>query len=264
MWGIFFLIIILVIVHRALQVNPDRRTAGIPFIALVIVSAIAGLAFTLTTGRETAGSASLLATVIVVVAIGAGAWGTRPFRIHILPLVGVVLTTATAGFVSSFAPSAAVAIGLAAAALLFALADWTSPARFYPWTFVAVGCLTVASTEFVFVVDDLQGGAWQRMNTVFKFYFQAWTLIAIGSASSSPGSSKASSGRRSTVAVSTSALPHNPGQRRSQSKAIARNASTPARFSPGLRLYRCYSASPTLPSGRRFAFAKICRHRRRA
>lgn len=44
-------------------------------------------------------------------------------------------------------------------------------------------CLAAAAgvtlgTELVFVIDDLHGSVWERMNTVFKFYIQGWTLYA--------------------------------------------------------------------------------------
>ncbi len=45
-------------------------------------------------------------------------------------------------------------------------------------------CLAAAAgvtlgTDLVFVIDDLQGSIWERMNTVFKFYLQGWTFYAL-------------------------------------------------------------------------------------
>jgi uncharacterized membrane protein len=42
---------------------------------------------------------------------------------------------------------------------------------------VALGLLSVI--EVVFLADDLIGGDFERMNTVFKFDYQAWTLLAL-------------------------------------------------------------------------------------
>ncbi|HEY8290912.1 MAG TPA: DUF2298 domain-containing protein, partial [Thermomicrobiales bacterium] len=44
---------------------------------------------------------------------------------------------------------------------------------------VALGLLSVI--EVVFLADDLIGGDFERMNTVFKFDYQAWTLLALAS-----------------------------------------------------------------------------------
>jgi tetratricopeptide (TPR) repeat protein len=47
---------------------------------------------------------------------------------------------------------------------------------------VTVGLLVGLGTQIVFVRDHLSGGDWERMNTVFKFGIQQWTLWAVGGA----------------------------------------------------------------------------------
>jgi YYY domain-containing protein len=49
------------------------------------------------------------------------------------------------------------------------------------FTFFASGLafLIVAGDEFVYLRDFLGGGDWRRMNSVFKFHFQAWILLAL-------------------------------------------------------------------------------------
>ncbi|MGA7732608.1 MAG: DUF2298 domain-containing protein, partial [Chloroflexia bacterium] len=45
-----------------------------------------------------------------------------------------------------------------------------------------VGLIVVLGVEVVYLGDHNAGGEYYRMNTVFKFYVQAWMLIALGSA----------------------------------------------------------------------------------
>lgn len=46
---------------------------------------------------------------------------------------------------------------------------------------ILVALLVSLGVEIIYVKDHL-GGAWYRMNTIFKFYIQAWILFAIGAA----------------------------------------------------------------------------------
>ncbi|MBD3309351.1 phospholipid carrier-dependent glycosyltransferase [candidate division KSB3 bacterium] len=48
----------------------------------------------------------------------------------------------------------------------------------YIWICLSYACLIIAGCEVVFVRDFLQGGAYKRMNTIFKFYIPAWFLLA--------------------------------------------------------------------------------------
>ena len=44
---------------------------------------------------------------------------------------------------------------------------------------IAGATLLGAALEIVYLVDDLNGTVWYRMNTVFKFYNQIWNLLGI-------------------------------------------------------------------------------------
>lgn len=48
----------------------------------------------------------------------------------------------------------------------------------YAITLVAIGTLLIMGPE-LFYVNDSFGGAWERMNTVFKLYYQAWIILAV-------------------------------------------------------------------------------------
>jgi YYY domain-containing protein len=76
-------------------------------------------------------------------------------------------------------PALYLGFGLVAVALWLSLPDTTE--RFIAAMF-AGGMLLGSALEVVFLVDDLSGSEWYRMNTVFKFYNQLWILFALGSA----------------------------------------------------------------------------------
>src|SRR5207248_8717369 len=47
---------------------------------------------------------------------------------------------------------------------------------------IAVACLILAGTEVVYLRDQFDAGPNYRMNTVFKFYYQAWALLGLAGA----------------------------------------------------------------------------------
>jgi YYY domain-containing protein len=183
-WGVFFIIVGAAVVSQALRTGRRGRLAerAVPLLLVTALGGGGGLIWTLLTNEEPLGGASLVALVIVLLFAAAASIAARPMARHPLTVVAFVALIWFSGFLAVFEPSAAVALGLCAAAAMLAVAGWRQPGRFLPWAFVAVACITIASTELVYIVDDLQGGDWQRMNTVFKFYLQAWLLLGIGAA----------------------------------------------------------------------------------
>ncbi len=65
-------------------------------------------------------------------------------------------------------------------ALLWVRMD-AQPGRRMAFGIAGVGLGLLSVIEIVFLADDLIGGDFERMNTVFKFDFQAWTLLALSS-----------------------------------------------------------------------------------
>ena len=47
------------------------------------------------------------------------------------------------------------------------------------WSFL-LGLAVAFGVEIIYVRDFLDHSDWERMNTVFKFYYQVWTLLSLG------------------------------------------------------------------------------------
>ncbi len=45
-----------------------------------------------------------------------------------------------------------------------------------------LGLAVAFGVEVIYVRDFLDHSDWERMNTVFKFYYQVWTLLSLGGA----------------------------------------------------------------------------------
>lgn len=57
-----------------------------------------------------------------------------------------------------------------------------SPARLMTFTLIALGLAVALGVELIYVRDFLDHSDWERMNTVFKFYYQVWVFFALGGA----------------------------------------------------------------------------------
>ena len=70
--------------------------------------------------------------------------------------------------------------------LLIGLGAWLaldrrhSPARRFTYLALLLGLCIALGVELIYVRDFLDHSDWERMNTVFKFYYQVWTLFALG------------------------------------------------------------------------------------
>ena len=54
------------------------------------------------------------------------------------------------------------------------------------WLLVAAGLACVALPEAVYLRDPFEGGRFERMNTIFKFGYQGWVLLAVAAACALP------------------------------------------------------------------------------
>ncbi|HEY3229304.1 MAG TPA: DUF2298 domain-containing protein, partial [Roseiflexaceae bacterium] len=66
------------------------------------------------------------------------------------------------------------------------LARRPSPAIWFAVWMAAVGWMVSLGMELIYIRDHLEGGDAYRMNTVFKFGFQVWVLLALAAAAALP------------------------------------------------------------------------------
>ncbi|HEX9068906.1 MAG TPA: DUF2298 domain-containing protein, partial [Ktedonobacterales bacterium] len=52
--------------------------------------------------------------------------------------------------------------------------------RLFTYVVLLLGVIIALGVEIVYVRDFLDGSPYERMNTVFKFYYEVWTLFALG------------------------------------------------------------------------------------
>lgn len=93
-----------------------------------------------------------------------------------------VLLAGTLGFAfSAWTLLVVVALGLAAIFVLERVLNTEDPNRAdaLALILIAVACLVLALTELIYLRDSFDGSDSYRMNTIFKFYYQAWVLLGL-------------------------------------------------------------------------------------
>ena len=95
-----------------------------------------------------------------------------------LVAASVVAVTAMAAFISL-----KVALALLLALTLYLGLDLRhSPARLMTFALIALGLAIALGVELIYIRDFLDHSVWERMNTVFKFYYQVWVCFSLGGA----------------------------------------------------------------------------------
>ncbi|HVL23451.1 MAG TPA: DUF2298 domain-containing protein [Thermomicrobiales bacterium] len=128
------------------------------------------------------------ATVLIVLAVwGLAAWymadrhadfGIPPWALRLTLFAS---WTAAAILIGDQRAALAIYLGVGVAAGVLWLALRRPSERFVA-ALVAGGMLLGGALEIVYLVDDLSGGDWYRMNTIFKFYNQIWVLLGLATA----------------------------------------------------------------------------------
>ncbi len=90
----------------------------------------------------------------------------------------VAAMTASAILVIFNRDSLALLLGIGLSAAIVWVGLERQSARFIA-ALIAGATLLGAALELVYLVDDLDGSRWYRMNTIFKFYNQIWNLLGI-------------------------------------------------------------------------------------
>lgn len=160
-------------------VEPRWRNVTVVAMAVAIVLALAWEIVrselpTLPSGTE---------ETVVLALVAAGAIAMVSLRARTDPYLASVTVVAavigTAYLVSIGWAVLAIGLILAVSGTLVYF-SFAEPAASYFGAMIAAAGSIIAGVELVFVVDDLASlPDWYRMNTIFKLYFQVWTLLAV-------------------------------------------------------------------------------------
>lgn len=183
-WGIFFGIVVIVCARGFARRLPSEATLrdGLLLSVVALIGGTFAELLALVGGDGLPTVETVMAILLSAIIIGLAAGATHCLE-QSPAFVGIGSALAfLSGVVAVYRPSGAVALAITTAAVFHLVIYRRQSSRFLPWALIAIGAVTAASTEFVYVSDDLRNSPWERMNTVFKFYLQSWILLAIGCA----------------------------------------------------------------------------------
>ncbi len=92
------------------------------------------------------------------------------------------VAAAAIGLMAPIRPTAAMLLMPLIVGVLIWLRYATRPALALFGLLVAAASGVTLGTDLIYVVDDLSNSPWERMNTVFKFFMEGWTLFAVAAA----------------------------------------------------------------------------------
>ncbi len=158
--------------------RPRWRDIAIAVFGLAVTAAIAWQVFRPQLTELPSGSTETVAISL----IAAGALAMVMLRAkadaYAASIAVILAVIGTAYLVALGWPVLAIGLFLAACGALIFFSFDDGAASFFGLMLAAAGSV-IAGVEVVFVVDDLATLAeWYRMNTIFKLYYQVWTLLS--------------------------------------------------------------------------------------
>ncbi|MCS7246106.1 MAG: DUF2298 domain-containing protein [Thermomicrobium sp.] len=179
-FGLLFALAALALVAIRVPVAGRHWLLGLSALGMAAVGYGSGVMLRGEPPRLVAPNDLWLPALLCVVALSV-ALGTAGMRLPVgntAVLLFSLLLGVAVGLLGASHQAAALLLAVAVPAGIWILLSWRHPvAPLVTLWLVAVGLIGAA--ELFVIVEDLYGSPWERMNTVFKFYFAAWPLLAL-------------------------------------------------------------------------------------